>query len=97
MSGIREVTQTILFAPELNARGVYGNCLQAAIAVQPGHRCRHCRHAGRLGEPAGASPDVLDDNHDHHRGDGLAEPRPSPVPVPRAQFGGISRQTPSVR
>jgi hypothetical protein len=29
---IREVTQTILYSPEANARGVYGNCLQAAIA-----------------------------------------------------------------
>ena len=27
-----EVTQTILYAPDLQARGVYGNCLQAAIA-----------------------------------------------------------------
>lgn len=30
--GVREVTQTILYSPEANARGVYGNCLQAAIA-----------------------------------------------------------------
>lgn len=29
---ITEVTQTILYDPELNAQGVYGNCLQAAIA-----------------------------------------------------------------
>jgi hypothetical protein len=29
---VAEVTQTILFDPELNARGVYGNCLQATIA-----------------------------------------------------------------
>lgn len=29
---VREVTQTILFDRELNARGVYGNCLQAAVA-----------------------------------------------------------------
>ena len=29
---VREVTQTILYSPELNARGVYGNCLQAALA-----------------------------------------------------------------
>src|SRR5437868_3306052 len=27
-----QVTQTILYDPELNARGVYGNCLQAAFA-----------------------------------------------------------------
>lgn len=27
-----QVTQTILHDPELNARGVYGNCLQAAFA-----------------------------------------------------------------
>lgn len=29
---LREVTQTILYDPDLNARGVYGNCLQAAMA-----------------------------------------------------------------
>lgn len=29
---VSEVTQTILYTPELNARGVYGNCLQAAVA-----------------------------------------------------------------
>lgn len=29
---IREVAQTILYSAEANARGVYGNCLQAAIA-----------------------------------------------------------------
>jgi len=28
----REVTQTILYDPDLNARGVYGNCVQAAVA-----------------------------------------------------------------
>lgn len=36
MSGIplrvAEVTQTLLYSPEAEARGVYGNCLQAAIA-----------------------------------------------------------------
>lgn len=32
MSEIAEVTQSILYDPELNARGVYGNCLQAAVA-----------------------------------------------------------------
>lgn len=29
---VAEVTQSILYSPELNAREVYGNCLQAAIA-----------------------------------------------------------------
>lgn len=29
---VREVTQSILYSRELNERGVYGNCLQAAIA-----------------------------------------------------------------
>lgn len=29
---VREVTQTILYSPEAEARGVYGNCLQAAMA-----------------------------------------------------------------
>lgn len=29
---VAEVTQSILYSPELNARGVYGNCLQAAVA-----------------------------------------------------------------
>lgn len=29
---IREVSQTILYDPELNARGVFGNCIQAAMA-----------------------------------------------------------------
>ena len=29
---LREVSQTIFYDPDLNARGVYGNCLQAAIA-----------------------------------------------------------------
>ena len=29
---LREVTQTILYDPDLNARGVYGNCVQAAMA-----------------------------------------------------------------
>lgn len=29
---VAEVTQSILYTPELNARGVYGNCLQAAVA-----------------------------------------------------------------
>ena len=29
---IREVTQSILYSPEAEARGIYGNCLQAAIA-----------------------------------------------------------------
>jgi hypothetical protein len=27
-----EVSQSILYDPDLNARGVYGNCLQAAVA-----------------------------------------------------------------
>jgi hypothetical protein len=29
---ISEVTQSLLYSPENEARGVYGNCLQAAIA-----------------------------------------------------------------
>lgn len=29
---VREVTQTILYDAELNARGVYGNCVQASVA-----------------------------------------------------------------
>jgi hypothetical protein len=29
---VAEVTQSILYTPELNAKGVYGNCLQAAVA-----------------------------------------------------------------
>jgi hypothetical protein len=32
MSDIAEVTQSILYSPEAEARGVYGNCLQAAVA-----------------------------------------------------------------
>jgi hypothetical protein len=32
LTAVREVTQTILYTPEADARGVYGNCLQAAIA-----------------------------------------------------------------
>jgi hypothetical protein len=32
MTPVTEVTQTILYDPDLNARGVYGNCLQAAVA-----------------------------------------------------------------
>ena len=29
---VREVTQTILYSPEPEAEGIYGNCLQAAVA-----------------------------------------------------------------
>lgn len=32
LSEISEVTQTILYSPENEARGVYGNCLQSAVA-----------------------------------------------------------------
>ena len=29
---MREVTQTITYSPEREAEGIYGNCLQAAVA-----------------------------------------------------------------
>jgi hypothetical protein len=29
---VQETTQSILYSPELNERGVYGDCLQAAVA-----------------------------------------------------------------
>jgi hypothetical protein len=32
LGDVHGVTQTILFSPENEARGVYGNCLQAAMA-----------------------------------------------------------------
>lgn len=51
---VREVTQTILFSPELNARGVYGNCLQSAVASALGLDLDAVPHFGAFAwwEPA---------------------------------------------
>lgn len=43
---MRQVTQTILYDPDLNARGVYGNCLQAAIASALGLELDAVPHFG---------------------------------------------------
>jgi hypothetical protein len=43
---VREVTQSILYTPELNARGVYGNCLQAALAAALGLDLDAVPHVG---------------------------------------------------
>ena len=41
-----EVTQSILFSPEAEARGVYGNCLQAALASALGLELDAVPHVG---------------------------------------------------
>ena len=46
LPGVAEVTQTILYSPELNARGVYGNCLQAALASALGLELDAVPHFG---------------------------------------------------
>ncbi len=43
---LREVSQTILYDPDLNARGVYGNCLQAAVASALGLDLEAVPHIG---------------------------------------------------
>lgn len=41
-----EVTQSILYSPELNAMGVYGNCLQSAVASALGLELDAVPHFG---------------------------------------------------
>lgn len=41
-----EVTQTILYSPDAEARGVYGNCLQAAVASALGMELDAVPHLG---------------------------------------------------
>lgn len=43
---VGEVTQTILYSPDAEARGVYGNCLQAAIASALGLELDAVPHFG---------------------------------------------------
>jgi hypothetical protein len=54
MSDISEVTQTILYSPDREARGVYGNCLQSAIASALGLELDAVPHVGAFAwwEPA---------------------------------------------
>lgn len=51
---VAEVTQSILYDRELNARGVYGNCLQAAVASALGLDLDAVPHFGAFAdwEPA---------------------------------------------
>ena len=43
---VREVTQSLLYSPEAEARGIYGNCLQAAIASALGLELDAVPHFG---------------------------------------------------
>lgn len=43
---LREVTQTILYDPDLNAREIYGNCIQAAVASALGLDLEAVPHFG---------------------------------------------------
>lgn len=43
---LASVTQTILYSPEAEARGVYGNCLQAAVASALGLELDAVPHFG---------------------------------------------------
>jgi hypothetical protein len=43
---LREISQTILYDPDLDVRGVYGNCLQAAIASALGLELDAVPHFG---------------------------------------------------
>ena len=47
---VAEVTQSILYSPELNAREVYGNCLQAAVASALGLDLDAVPHFGAFAE-----------------------------------------------
>ena len=53
-SPLAEVTQSILYSPEAEARGVYGNCLQAAVASALGLELDAVPHFGAFAwwEPA---------------------------------------------
>lgn len=46
LPAIREVTQSLLYSPEAEARGVYGNCLQAAVASALGLELDAVPHFG---------------------------------------------------
>jgi hypothetical protein len=46
LPAIREVTQSLLYSPEAEARGVYGNCLQAAVAAALGLELDAVPHLG---------------------------------------------------
>lgn len=46
LSPLSKVTQSLLYSPEAEARGIYGNCLQAAIASALGRELDAVPHFG---------------------------------------------------